>query len=120
MDMGSRYDSHRWVHRFSEYTLPYCLEKMTEEYSADELIAPGLKTLETYDREHPGSDLSMTLREYIGQQYNATHTADVLHIHRTTLLYRLRRIQELTRLVLDDRDTILHLQLSYALMERRG
>ena len=46
--------------------------------------------------------------------------ADVLHIHRTTLLYRLRRIQELTRLVPDDRDTILHLQLSYALMERRG
>jgi hypothetical protein len=120
LDMGSRYDSHRWVHRFSEYTLSYCLEKMTEEYPADELVAPGLKLLETYDREHPGSDLSMTLREYINQQFNATHTADVLHIHRTTLLYRLRRIQELTRLVLDDRDTILHLQLSYALMERRG
>ena len=120
LNMGLRYAGHMWVHKFSEYALRYCMEKMTEEYPADELIASELKILEAYDLEHPGSDMLTTLKEYIQQQFNATHTANRLHIHRTTLLYRLRRIQELTRLSLDSRDTVLHLQLSFALLERRG
>ncbi len=120
LNMGLRYAGHMWVHKFSEYALWYCMEKITEEYPADELIASELKILEAYDREHPGSDMLLTLKAYIQQQFNATHTANSLHIHRTTLLYRLRRIREMTRLSLSSRDTVLHLQLSFALLERRG
>lgn len=116
--MGMRCKAHLWVHEFSAYTLSYCVEKITEEYPAEELLHPGLKVLEEYDRQHPGSDLVLTLKQYMLQQFHATHAAESLHVHRTTLLYRLRRIQELTGLQLEDEDTLLHLQLSYALMER--
>lgn len=116
LELGMRYDTHLWVHEFSGYALLYSIEKITEDYPAGELVHPKLKMLEAYDREHPGSDLSLTLEAYLRQQFNATHTANELHIHRTTLLYRLRRIHELTGLQLEDRDTVLHLLLSYALL----
>ncbi len=116
LDLGMRYYNHLWMHDFSEYALPYCIEKITEDYPAKELVSPELKILDVYDKEHPGSDLFLTLKAYIEQQFNATYTANLLHIHRTTLLYRLRRMQELTGLELTDKDTILHLQLSYALL----
>lgn len=116
LEFGMRYNTHLWVHEFSGYALLYSIEKITEDYPAGELVHPGLKMLEAYDREHPGSDLSLTLEAYLRQQFNATHTANELHIHRTTLLYRLRRIHELTGVQLEDRDTVLHLLLSYALL----
>lgn len=118
LTMGQKQNSSFWLHLFSDYTLDYCMRKITEEYPVKDLIYPGLRILETYDREHPGTDLALTLREYLRQQYNATHTAEKLHIHRTTFLYRLRRIEELTGIRLENEETRLHLQLSYALQDR--
>lgn len=118
LTMGQKQNGSFWLHLFSDYTLDYCMRKVTEEYPVKDLIYPGLCILETYDREHPGTDLAITLREYLRQQYNATHTADKLHIHRTTFLYRLRRIEELTGIRLENEETRLHLQLSYALQDR--
>lgn len=115
--VGQQQNSSFWLHLFSDYTLDYCVKKMTEEYPAEDLIAPGLRILKDYDKVHPGTDLVITLREYLRQQYNATVTAENLHTHRTTFLYRLRRIEELTGMRLEEEKTQLHLQLSYALQE---
>jgi len=59
------------------------------------LVEAILGPLLRYDHEH-ASDLVNTLRMFLSLDRSAQLTADTLHIHRQTLTYRLRRINELT------------------------
>lgn len=53
---------------------------------------------------------------YLTNERALLHTAELMDIHRTTLLYRIRRIEELTRLQLDDEQTRFDLLLSFHLI----
>ncbi len=59
------------------------------------------------------SDLIRTLSGYFGANCNLAKAAQALDVHRNTLVYRLERVAELTKLDLDDSDNrlILHLAL---------
>ena len=76
--------------------------------------------LEEYDREH-GGELVQTLEEML-KYPTITETAQVLHVHRNTLLYRIQRIQEITNMNLDDGDNrlIFHLALKMRDVIRRS
>jgi purine catabolism regulator len=64
-----------------------------------------------YDTLHH-SHLLITLRELLHHP-TGTATAKALHVHRNTLLYRIQRIQEITKLNLDDSETRLTLHLAF-------
>jgi purine catabolism regulator len=70
-----------------------------------------LGALAAHDREK-GSRLVSTLDAFL-RSGNATEAAARLSLHRNSLLYRLRRIREITGLDLDDPETrfALHLAL---------
>ena len=65
-----------------------------------------------------GTQYYKTLECYVKCRYNAAHTAKELFIHRSTLFYRLERIQKLTKLNLDDAKIRLVLQLSFAMLKK--
>jgi sugar diacid utilization regulator len=54
-----------------------------------------LRSLEDYDRAH-GTDLMATLQAYVRTRLNLTKAAEVLNIHPNTVVYRLRRMRELS------------------------
>ncbi|WP_052336577.1 PucR family transcriptional regulator [Nocardioides alkalitolerans] len=64
-----------------------------------------------------GGRLVTTLRAFLDHAGNMPATAEALHIHRTTLYYRLERITELAGLDLDDGSTRLVLHMSLRLMD---
>ena len=64
--------------------------------------------LVTYDKE-----LSKTLYSYLRNNGSQAKTAKELWIHRSSLIYRLKKIEEVLDIQLDDYKTRLHLQLSY-------
>ncbi|MBF6225521.1 helix-turn-helix domain-containing protein [Nocardia abscessus] len=68
-----------------------------------------LGTLLDYDRDHR-ADLVHTLSRYLECGGNYDDSAAALHIHRSTLRYRLGRIRELTGFDLRDVDTRFNLQ----------
>ena len=70
-----------------------------------------LGPLLTYDREH-GTDLVRTLERYLRQDCRLEPTAAELSIHRSTLLYRLQRIEEIGKLDLRDPDVRFNAQLA--------
>lgn len=72
----------------------------------DEILGP----LVTYDRDK-GSALVATLDAYLRSR-NASEAAQHLSLHRNSLLYRLRRIREITGADLDDPETRLSLHLA--------
>ncbi|HXZ95375.1 MAG TPA: helix-turn-helix domain-containing protein [Dehalococcoidia bacterium] len=66
--------------------------------------------LAEYDRKHSG-ELLHTL-ETLLRYSTLSKTAQALYVHRNTLLYRLQRIQEITKLNLEDGETRLMLHLA--------
>ena len=68
----------------------------------------------------PDGRLLETLRAFLEHAGAIPATAEALHIHRTTLYYRLEKISTGAQIDLDDGDTRLALHLSLKLMDRPG
>jgi len=81
----------------------------------EEMITPGLKHLLEYDRIH-GSDFLHTLDVYLACMGRLRAAAEELEVHRNTLEYRVRRIQDIAGVQLEDRDTRLALELGLRLL----
>jgi len=95
------------------YRLLYALQGHPElrEFYDDQVRA-----LLEYDRR-TGAGLMRTLDAFFRCHGSPTEMAALLHLHRNTVLYRLRRIEEIGRLRLDDPETRLNLHLCLRVRE---
>ena len=94
---------------------PYALLlRISEEERNEEALPEEVRRLLAAD---PGGDLSQTLRLYLDHACNGPAASEALHIHRTTLYYRLGRITELTGLDLSDGRTRLSLHLGLTMLD---
>jgi DNA-binding PucR family transcriptional regulator len=96
--------------------LPYIWQQGTKEMEVTDLYHPAVCMLMEYDKKQ-GTSLAQTVFSYMKNSYNVTHTAQELYIHRTTLLFRLERIEALTGLKWDDWSTRVHLAITFELLQ---
>jgi hypothetical protein len=75
----------------------------------DETIVP--EPIRSLVEADPHGRMVETLEAYVRSGGSASAAAAALHVHRTTLYYRLERIREITGLDIDDGDTRLMLRL---------
>ena len=104
-----------WSYAFDQYRTDFILQHAMQTFPVRFLCRPELEILRAYDQSH-SSMLEETLRCYLTNERALLHTAELMDIHRTTLLYRIRRIEELTGLQLDDEQTRFDLLLSFHLI----
>ena len=71
-------------------------------------------------RDHQTDDLVGTLEVFLDLGCNARRTADALKLHRTTLYYRLRKIEEVLGIDLEDGSDRLALHLGLKLARLGG
>lgn len=115
LELGKKSGSMIWCYRFDDYILDYVMDQSTTQISPELLCHQSLSVLQKYDKEN-NTELFHTLDVYLSQERNALQTANMLFIHRSTLFYRLERIQKLTKLNLDDPKIRLVLLLSFAVL----
>lgn len=117
--LGRAFFTHgeRWVIPFSDCALDYILGNLPPELAPRYLAATEWLTLLEHDRRKD-TQYFETLRVYLLSERDIPKTARKLIIHRTTLLYRLKRILALTGLNLDDENLRLYLLLSLRLLEQ--
>lgn len=108
-----------WSHKFSEYIFPYILSKITDELPAQFLYSPIITRIQKYDLENQTEYLK-TLKIYLWNNKNAVQTAKDLFIHRATIIYRLERIKEIGKTDLNNNDELIHLNLSFKLMDQEN
>jgi GAF domain-containing protein len=84
-----------------KYLLRVSQDGRTRDHRGD-----ALKKLEAYDRRHR-SQLLMTLEEYLKRRGNIAAAAQTLYVHPNTLRQRLRRIQDLTGLDVQNEDWLM-------------
>ena len=82
----------------------------------EDLLHPAIMKLKDIDVES-GTDYLPTLSSFVQNGMNQTDTAKALDIHRTTLIYRLRRISEYTNLDLNDHKSLLHAAISLEMLK---
>ena len=80
---------------------------------------PGLLTLMNYDRTY-NTLFMMTLYQYLTHNCNQSKTASVLHIQRSTLLYRLKKIEDIMRVLLEEAESLLQLNMSFKILRFIG
>ncbi|MER7406050.1 helix-turn-helix domain-containing protein [Streptomyces sp. NPDC000070] len=85
------------------------------EHALNDSLVP--KPLRTLSETNGGDRLRDTLRCFLKHAGSIPRTADALKVHRTSLYYRLRRIEEITGLDLDDGGHRLTLQLGLRIEE---
>jgi sugar diacid utilization regulator len=86
---------------------------------AQRLLDAALRPLLDYDREH-SAELVETLQAYLAAGTNLTQSARLLTVHPNTVVYRLRRIRELTGRDPQSIDELLVLFLALKLNELRS
>ena len=116
LDHIFREDSSQWILSFEDCALAYIRDCALKELPAELLVDNALAVLRLHDRQS-GTEYYKTLRQYLLQERNIPQTAEALIIHRTTLTYRLQKIQQLLKIDLDDPDKRLYLLLSFYLMD---
>ncbi|MCD8156317.1 MAG: helix-turn-helix domain-containing protein, partial [Clostridiales bacterium] len=104
------------VYQFSRL-LPYrLLGSLPSFTSLEDCIAPCVKVLIDYDRENK-SDFINTLRVYVKNVCHATNTAKELNMHRNTLVYRIKKIEEITGIDFSNGDALLNIMLSFKALD---
>ncbi len=77
----------------------------------DRILGQTLRPLIVYDIAHQTA-LVRTLRTYLEAEFNLTKSAEALHVHPNTVMYRLRRVKELCGRDPHDPDDLLFLYLA--------
>jgi DNA-binding PucR family transcriptional regulator len=96
-----------------KYLLRVSQDGRTRDHRGD-----ALQKLEAYDRRHR-SQLLVTLEEYLKRRGNIAAAAQTLFVHPNTLRQRLRRIQDLTELDVQNEDWLMiEIELKLLRLER--
>ena len=84
---------------------------MPAEHSNHNVYSQKIRRLARHEQER-GGELLTTLETYLQRGGNALKTARQLNIHRSTLAYRLKRIEDLCEVDLSDPLVRLNLQIA--------
>ena len=84
----------------------------TDRQELDDFYRENLGELAKYDQEL-GYDLTGTLKSYLVHSCDLKRTAQALFLHPNTLRYRLKKIEELLEIDLEDLDTKLDLMVAF-------
>ena len=117
LSVGRRQNPSRWIHHFNDIALTYILEQTTKKLPAYMLAHEKLLTLKNM-ADSTNSPLYHTLRVYLENHLNLTKTSEDLFIHRSTLLYRLEKIQNILHSDYNNPEELLYLMLSFRIMEQ--
>jgi PucR family transcriptional regulator, purine catabolism regulatory protein len=92
----------------------YLLSMLPQSDAVTRYKAQFLSPLKKYDDKH-GSNLTETLRVYLDLNCNKRFTAEQLHTHYNTVVYRIARAEELLNLSLNDTETQFQLRIAFKL-----
>ena len=114
-----RLRSEKWNVLFSECAMEYLLERLDSPLPPLSLVSPELLAVLEHDR-NKGTQYFQTLRTYLLEERDIPRTAEKLIIHRTTLLYRLKKIVPMIGVDLNDPWVRLYLILSLWILEQEA
>lgn len=104
--------------KYKDYILDYIIMKILEENEREFYFSEQFKLLKEYD-DKKKTELVFTLQVCLECNMNASLAQEILHVHRTTYLYRIRRIKEISGIDLANYKNRLFLMLLFELIKSK-
>lgn len=101
----------KWIHHFYEQAVNYLVKQVSSELGSRTLCAEKILMLHDYDRKNNSTYIE-TAACYLSTHFSITQTAKKLNIHRATMVYRLKRIEEIAGIDFRNNELNLFYQLS--------
>lgn len=108
VELGLRMNIAGPIYRYMDFQFYHLIDLCSKQENVENLCHPALAKLMAFDEE-----LTNTLYTYMRNCGSQAKTAKDLCIHRSSLTYRLKKIEEVLGIELNDYKTLLHLQLSF-------
>ncbi|MCL2124899.1 MAG: helix-turn-helix domain-containing protein [Oscillospiraceae bacterium] len=116
LNIGMRMNTDECLYSYEDYAV-YHIAKVCSQYAGlRQFCQPKLYELLEYDKEH-NTSFTNSLYAYLKHSRNITETAKALHLHRNSMIYHLKRIEEILGFPLSESNTLLHIELSFRFME---
>ena len=113
--MGHLIQPGQSIYRYKDYFTYNLLQLCDSKLPLQQLYCRQLDAIKNYDRNHKTNDLDL-LRALLRHERNITAVAKELFLHRNTIIYRIKKLEERLGLSLDDPDVRLMLQLSLMML----
>jgi len=121
--LGLTMDPERRIYYYEDYSVYQIVEMANRSALQDlssrnivHLCHPALISLVMYDKK-TGGNLTKALYTYLSHERNAAQTAKALYVHRNTMLYKIRKIEEIIGQDLNDPKLRERLLFSYRVLE---
>ncbi len=95
MDIGSKISPEDVLYLHEKYAPYHAIQLAANLMGIDAILSSRLMQLNNYDKVK-GTELMKTLRVYLDNLSDASATSAKLNIHRDTLFYRLKKIEQIT------------------------
>ncbi|MDR2610801.1 MAG: helix-turn-helix domain-containing protein [Clostridiales Family XIII bacterium] len=117
--LGYRLRPDEYLYEYENYLVYRLCEIGDEAEKGDALLDAGLQRLIKYDNEH-GTEFLISLKGWFATARNISDASEHLHLHRNTLVYHLKRVEEIMGASLTDPERLLTLEVSLKILEYRG
>ncbi|MDR1068449.1 MAG: helix-turn-helix domain-containing protein [Clostridiales Family XIII bacterium] len=117
--LGQRLDPKSPIYEYENYSIYRLCELCDEHEKGNAFLDLSLIRLIEYDREH-GTEFTVSLKGWLDCSRNISNAASELHLHRNTLVYHLKRVEEIADISLTDPAKLMNLELSFKFLEYRG
>lgn len=116
--IGQKLNFGQREYHYSKYYIDDMLTQYEKKFSLGDIYVQYLNKLGS---ESVGAYSNLTLLYYyISSERNISLTAKRVHMHRNSIIYRLRKIQDTLEMDLDDPDVRLRLMISFKILELTG
>lgn len=119
VELGSCTTDRPGLFCYSEYYLAHILSVFAQRERPECFCHPRMRLLMEYDGKN-GSQLAYTLYMYLTCERNIAAAAAEMHMHRNSLVYRIKKIASLIGEEFDSYRERQHLILSYELMKQKS
>lgn len=114
IELGISHQKSADLFRYSDFYLEHIEHLFLQKESAEVFCHPKVQVLEAYDQGHH-TNLTDTLYQYLLHERNPNLTAECMGLHRNTITYRIRKIDDIVHINYDDPNERQYILLSYHL-----
>ena len=119
IELGKHLNKDKSIFFYNSYILQYIFSLCSNQESLKELCSPSIFKLIAHDNKYK-TDYIKSLYSYVMNFKNSSELANLMHIHRTTLYYRISKIEEILDVDLNNIDEFFSIYLSFKILEYLG
>ena len=115
-DFGWKPELKKQIFNYDMFSLHHMLENCAKELPLKNMCSPQILSMLEHDR-NKGTDNYKVLYTYLENDRITSEAAELLHMHRNNVNYRIKRIEEMFGIDLSDNEERLRIQMSFRILD---